>query len=411
MIQFANGRDWAWLLPPPSTPLNHTIQKGQESEAHIGKIRRLAINVESDDDYLNVKGIKFNEYPYLRSLLYFEPLDFPFKESRFKKFKLLRVLNLENFQNYLMKLPKDLGCLIHLRFLSLKGSDVNNVPSSIGNLRCLQTLDLRYWNEDVRVPNVFKKMEQLRHLYLPKDYKVYEKLELGHLCYLQTLVNVWPKKIRLPTSFTFNRLRVLKVAPIYDESGPDIIETLNVRSYFEGSPDIIQILSSCPHIYKLRLYGYIKKLPEVHQFSANLAKLTLKYTYLEEEPMATLEKLPNLKILRLLFRAFEGKNMVCSERGFPQLQSLVLSDLYDLEEWRVEEGAMPSLCRLQIESCPSLRRIPDGLRFVTTLQELEIKNMPKTFKDRVDKGGEDFCKVQHVPSPVFQHCDRDGDEE
>jgi hypothetical protein len=66
---------------------------------------------------------------------------------------------------------------------------------------------------------------------------------------------------------------------------------------------------------------------------------------------------------------------------------------------------MPSLCRLQIESCPSLRRIPDGLRFVTTLQELEIKDMPKTFKDRVDKGGEDFCKVQHVPSLVFQHCD------
>uniref|UniRef100_A0A2N9GL59 NB-ARC domain-containing protein n=1 Tax=Fagus sylvatica TaxID=28930 RepID=A0A2N9GL59_FAGSY len=271
-------------------------------QAHIGKIRRLAINVESDDDYLNVKGIKFNEHPYLRSLLYFGPSDLPFKESRFKKFKLLRVLNLENFENYHIKLPKDIGCLIHLRFLSLKGSNVNNVPSSMGNLRCLQTLDLRYrfGDDDVRVPNVFKKMEQLRHLYLPRNYKG---------------------------------------------------------------------------------------------------------TQLEEDPMATLEKLPNLKILRLLCRAFEGKNMVCSERGFPQLQSLVLSELFNLEEWRVEEGAMPSLCRLRINECDSLRRIPDGLRFVTTLQELEIKSMPKTFKDRVDKGGEDFCKVQHVPSLVFQHCD------
>jgi hypothetical protein len=69
------------------------IRSMEESEAHIGKIRRLAINVESDDDYLKVKGIKFNEYPYLRSLLYFGQLDLPFKESRFKKFKLLRVLN------------------------------------------------------------------------------------------------------------------------------------------------------------------------------------------------------------------------------------------------------------------------------------------------------------------------------
>uniref|UniRef100_A0A2N9G4S3 NB-ARC domain-containing protein n=1 Tax=Fagus sylvatica TaxID=28930 RepID=A0A2N9G4S3_FAGSY len=146
------------------------------------------------------------------------------------------------------------------------------------------TLDLRYWNEDVRVPNVFKKMEQLRHLYLPKDYKVYEKLELG------------PSKGRI---------------------------------WFVLKEDFL---------------------------SFNL---------------------------------------------------LSFLNLYDLEEWRVEEGAMPSLCRLQIESCPSLRRIPDGLRFVTTLQELEIKDMRKTFKDRVDKGGEDFCKVQHVPSLVFQHCDKE----
>uniref|UniRef100_A0A2N9GBA5 NB-ARC domain-containing protein n=1 Tax=Fagus sylvatica TaxID=28930 RepID=A0A2N9GBA5_FAGSY len=89
------------------------------------------------------------------------------------------------------------------------------------------------------------------------------------------------------------------------------------------------------------------------------------------------------------------------------LQSLVLQHLLDLEEWRVEEGAMPSLCRLQIESCLSLRMIPDGLRFVTTLRELEIKRMRKTFKDRVDKGGEDFCKVEHMSSLVFQDCDMD----
>ena len=228
------------------------------------------------------------------------------------------------------------------------------------------------------------------------SYKVYEKLEVDNLCYLQTLVNVWPKKIRLPTSFTFNRLRV--------------------RSYaFESGRDIIQIVSSCPHshIYNLHLFGKIKKLPEVHQFSSNLAKLTLFYSKLEEDPMATLEKLPNLKILRLFFffNSFVGKNMVCSEIGFPQLQSLVLNWLENLEEWRVEEGAMPSLCRLQIESCSSLRTIPEGLRFVATLRELEIKRMPKTFKDRVDKGGEDFCKVQNVPSLVFQDSDGDGDGE
>ena len=146
------------------------------------------------------------------------------------------------------------------------------------------------------------------------------------------------------------------------------------------------------------------KLPEAHQFSPNLAKLTLCETRLKEDPMPTLEKLPNLKILRLLQNSFEGKDMVCSEGGFHLLQFLLLERLYSLEEWRVEEGAMPSLCHLIISKCDNLKTIPDGLRFVTTLRELEIRDMPKSFKDRLDEGGLDFDKVKHVPSLVFQNC-------
>ncbi|KAK7840012.1 putative disease resistance protein rxw24l [Quercus suber] len=117
---------------------------------HIGKIRRLAITLESNDSYLN-------EYPYLRSLFYFvHP-----KEFYFKKSKLLRVLNLKNYKG--KNLSKDIGRFIHLRFLSLENSYIYEVSSSLGNLRCLQTLDLRLKLvlEVVRVPNVFKEMEQL----------------------------------------------------------------------------------------------------------------------------------------------------------------------------------------------------------------------------------------------------------
>ena len=119
--------------------------------------------------------------------------------------------------------------------------------------------------------------------------------------------------------------------------------------------------------------------------------------------MATLEKLPNLKILRLTM-AFFGKNMICSERGFPLLQSRILHWLEIIEEWNVEEGAMPSLRRLKFQFCCNLSTIVDGLRFVTTLQELEIQAMPKTFKHQVDIGGEDFYKVQHVPPLIFSNC-------
>ncbi|XP_030943039.1 putative disease resistance protein At1g59780 [Quercus lobata] len=371
-------------------------------EVQNNKVRRLAVILESDENY--IEGVKFNEYPYLRSLLYLLPYRSYsyFKESCFKKFKLVRVLHLKNFQKHSRKLPKDIGCLIHLRYLSLRNSNINKVSSSIGNLRCLETLDLRIFSKP-RVPNVFKYMKQLKHLYLPCSYRVCCKLELGNLNYLQTLVNVRPKTIQIPTWFKFNLLQVLKVR--------------NKK----GAQDAIQMLiSRCPLIEKLHLYGHLKKLPEAHQFSPNLAKLTLSGTKLEEDPMETLKKLPNLKILcfRQAFEkiskyesvgraSFNGKNMVCSKGGFPLLQYLFLGTLYYLEEWRVEEGAMPSLCRLEIEFCSRLKMIPDGLRFIATLQELKIIDMPKPFIDSLNEGGPDFDKVKHVHSLVLKSfCQR-----
>nr|POE70265.1 putative disease resistance protein [Quercus suber] len=322
------------------------------SQWHIGKIRRLAITLESNDNYF--KGIKFSEYPYLRSLHYFVPP----KEFYFKKSKLLRVLNLKNYgENF----PKDIGCFIHLRFLSLKNSKISKVPSSLGNLRCLQTLDLRLKYYKVRVPNVFKEMEQLRHLYLPSFYWVSEKLELGNLCYLQTLLSVGLKTIKMPTSVRLN-LRILGLGD------HDYRPFLGVKTG-EVVPHVIQVLSIFPHVYTLVIDSGIKKLPETRLFPPNLAELGLVLTKLEEDPMPTLEKLPNLKILRLFANSFVGKDMVCSEGGFPLLQYLILCGLYSLEEWRVEERAMPSLYHLTIDSCYYLKTIPDGLRFLTTLQE------------------------------------------
>ena len=65
---------------------------------------------------------------------------------------------------------------------------------------------------------------------------------------------------------------------------------------------------------------------------------------------------------------------------------------------------MPNLSHLQISKCLRLRTIPGGLRFISTLQELEIKCMPKSFKDKLDEGKPNFDKVRHVPSLVFQDC-------
>ena len=192
----------------------------------------------------------------------------------------------------------------------------------------------------------------------------------------------------MATSFRLNRLRVLGVW----------------RYYKELAQDAIQIVSSCPHIQKLSLRMIINKLPEVHQFSPNLAKLTLRNTRLNVDPMATFENFPNLKILRLLDKTFSGDTMVCSKGGFPLLQSLAICCLDKLKEWSVEKGDMPSLCRLEIVAGMCLNTIPNALIFIKNLRELKIIWMPKSFKDRLIEGGTDFYKVQPEPFIVFQWC-------
>ncbi|OMP08706.1 hypothetical protein COLO4_06189 [Corchorus olitorius] len=133
-----------------------------------------------------------------------------------------------------------------------------------------------------------------------------------------------------------------------------------------------------------------------------MAYVSFRGTFLEEDPMPTLEKLRNLRILNLEDNAFFGNKMFCSAQGFPKLDSLIIEGLYNLEEWMVDEGAMLALRHLEISNCRKLEMLPEGFRFIATFQELKITAMPKMFQDKLVQGGEDFHKVQHIPSIIFK---------
>ncbi|KAA3472398.1 putative disease resistance protein [Gossypium australe] len=344
----------------------------------------------------------------------------------FNNFNFLRVLDYERGGEAGCKLPNDIGKLIHLRFLRLRGLAFLSLklPSSLGNLRCLQTLDLRIESgifvKFAHVPNVLWRMQQLRHLYLPEECSPETKLKLGTLRNLQTLVNFNTKSCYVKDLINMTNIRELEIRGPFNiedfnreelDKNPPIIQSKYLHSLsiinYEGRIDprhLAHLLLSCENISKLSLDVEIKRLPEYRYLSSNLAYIKLRRCELEEDPMSRLEKLPNLRILEFHERAIIGKEMFCSAQGFPKLESLSLTDLNNLEEWMVGEGAMPSLQRLEIRSCKQLKKLPDGLSFIATLQELKIRWMPNTFEDRVKEGGEDFCKVQHVPSIVFQDC-------
>ncbi|KAL1145910.1 hypothetical protein V6Z11_A11G332700 [Gossypium hirsutum] len=243
---------------------------------------------------------------------------------------------------------------------------------SIGLLKSLRLRGLHFWSSKLPSSLGNLRMQQLRHLYLPEECSRKTKLKLGTLKNLQTLVNFNTKNCYVKDLINMTNLRELEIR------GPFNMEDFNMEE-LDKNPPIIQ--SKYLHSF---IDVEIRRLPEYHYLSSNLAYIKLR------------------RMLDLHEEAFIGEEMLCSAQGFPKLESLNLTMLNNLKEWKVGEGAMPSLQRLKIQAYEQLKKLPDGLRFIATLQELKIRWMPNTFEDRVKEGGEDFCKVRHVPTIIFQ---------
>ncbi|EOX97783.1 Uncharacterized protein TCM_006709 [Theobroma cacao] len=94
------------------------------------------------------------------------------------------------------------------------------------------------------------------------------------------------------------------------------------------------LLCSCLNIRELHLSVEIRKFPEPQHISSNIAYICLAKVKLDEDPLPTLENLPNLRILKVKADAFVGKVMVCSAQGFPLLNS----EYYFSKKFRGIEG-------------------------------------------------------------------------
>ncbi|XP_058068379.1 probable disease resistance RPP8-like protein 2 [Magnolia sinica] len=327
----------------------------------------------------------------------------------YRRFHLLNVLHLHGIR--VDEFPTEIGTLIHLRYLGLTGcvTRLRRLPSSIANLCNLQTLEVDSPNK-MDIPSEIWKMQQLRHVRVPGRIKG-EGPKAGELSCssnLQTLTSIdaddWIqdclgelinlRKLKIERiDFSIHRKRLFDSIPKLVQ-----LQSLTLHGYRYGLIPL-PLISNLLHLYKLCLRGGLARLPEFHEFSPNLTKLTLEFSCLVQDPMMTLEKLKNLRILRLLELSYLGRQMVCSSQGFPQLESLDVHNLLNLEGWRVEEGAMSSLLHLNFFCCRRLKMLPEGLEYVTTLRKLNLHDMPQCLIDRLrEDGGEDLHKIHHIPS-------------
>nr|XP_048326708.1 putative disease resistance protein At1g59780 [Ziziphus jujuba var. spinosa] len=342
----------------------------------------------------------------------------------------LSALNLSNFRMLRVlelcvaggsKIPRGIGNLIHLRYLCINSSSETaiSLPSSLGNLRNLETLDLGNCNLDGPI-RMISRMIHLRHLILPhvSDEKWnfdWSDVGIDELKDIETLKRI-PASVLIRYD-ALNKLTNLRKLQIYFDGNnihDDIIRVLRspivesgcLRSLRMRMPSnhvfpSLESLSSCHSLSKIGLNGKISE--GMHSIiPITVTKLTLLDSQLEQDPMPVLEKLPNLRFLFVGRNAYVGSRMDCSADGFPRLEFLGLYDLKFLRKWTVKKGAMPSLKSLTIVELSNLEMIPEGLEFVASLKKLRIRLMSNSFCERIQVkngiGGEDYYKVQHIPS-------------
>ncbi|KAM0943022.1 putative virus X resistance protein-like, coiled-coil [Dioscorea sansibarensis] len=306
-------------------------------------------------------------------------------------------------------LPNDIGKLIHLRYLGLRYTDLTELPSSIGKLTNLQTVDVKNSKHISELPSqVWKMQSNLRHLE-GTGFSIRGLPSTDSLPNLRTLSNVkagtWLQNgLQKMTNLT--KLGVHDVTATYQEALLDYLgklDNLNKLAWKTKNDGTIpsSILSISQHKINLQvlyLCGPLERLPDGICMPASLAKLTLESTRLQEDSLVMLGTLGNLQVLRLRYDAFVEREIVCSQKGFPQLKVLELNSLFQLKVWRIEDEAMPKLRELEIEAC-GLVRLPQGLQKVTSLQELKVIRMDVDFCARLrNNDGEDWEKIKHIPS-------------
>ncbi|XP_021295930.1 probable disease resistance protein At1g58602 isoform X2 [Herrania umbratica] len=392
-----------------------------ENDDHVNLTPSMAriIAVHPSKRYVVLNG----NHPNLRSLLFFQAKLMELNISKCNDFKFLRVLNLVRNEVDRWHVSNEIGNLCHLRYLKLRVPKSGGVilPRSIGKLKNLHTLDI--FDLESSIPHVLFKWRRLRHV-IVNGLSIEDANLLGRdiLKNMETLKNIRGKSLNQNNAvFDLTNVRSLK---IYFERLKDVqlivkalTESQRLRSLYMGfsalrsvhsvsSPDL-EPLSHCHHLSKLSLRGVIREDPQsshhvLNFLPASIVQLTLERSYVKQDPMAVLGKLRHLRTLRLWTFSYKGTKMVCSANDFLQLDFLSFHELCDLEEWQIEEGTMPRLRSLSLSLIPNLRTFPEGLRYVTALQEMQLCYLKRSLVERIQvidgREGEDFSKVRHIPS-------------
>ncbi|XP_065634270.1 disease resistance protein RPM1-like [Quercus suber] len=343
-----------------------------------------------------------------------------FLATCFANFKLIKVMHFGGAP--IDCIPKEVGNLFHLRYLSLRDTKVQILPKSIGKLHNLETLDLKR-SLVSELPVEISELRKLQYL-AAYNYNDDTKFNIdscrwikipngiGFLKSLQKLFYVEATSATLITELgSLAQLRKLGISKLKKENGMDLctaiqkmshLRTLQILATSEEEVLNLQSLPSPPPLLQIIcLYGRLEKLPEWIPKLKNIVKIELCWSRLMEDPLKVLQALPNLMCL-LLCDGFGGEQLHIEGRSFQNLKKLRFINLGGLNRLIIDEGAWPFLENFEIGECPQLKEVPSGIHHLKSLKILEFTEMPTEFVLSLQPDeGPDFWKVKHIPSVEF----------
>ncbi|XP_049391697.1 disease resistance protein RPP13-like [Solanum stenotomum] len=303
----------------------------------------------------------------LRSIMFFDPNICNMSLINFSiMFQHLYVLNLDKRGGSIPIVPDAIGSLYHLKFLRLR--DIQYVPSSIGNLKNLQTLVVNEGRQYCVLPPETADLINLRHLvaWYSEPLKHLSKLTSLHV-FKGIGCNQW-KDIDPVDLVNLRELSMHHINIYYSLSNIRRLKNLSTLRLFCNEIETpshrfpsLNFLNCCEKLQKLWLKGKIEKLPDL--FPNSITMMVLCKSKLMEDPMPILGMLPNLRDL-ILEDAYNGKEIICSDNSFRQLEFLHLYHLWNLERWHLATNAMPLIKDLLIHRCSKLKEIPERMKDV-----------------------------------------------
>lgn len=386
-----------------------TLIGGQCGRTSYDRLRRLSMH--GDYPWHGIEGTM--DVQHVRSLSTFRPRGHSGMLNRLAEFTLLRVLDLEGCKDVQNRHMNHVCGLFLLTFLSLRDTDVSVMPTRIGRLQHLQTLNLHgtlLQDLPVSVTNLVKlenlyftnkkeahtlwtlprglsKMKALRlarKVNLGDDVEVAQ--EIGNLAQLQDIEFVLHSsnpEVLGALAHSLSRTSSLQTLKLADHSSTDTKMNFLLRLPTPVSPP--QLLRS------LRIEGRMDKLPDWIKSLKHLVTIKLCYLAIDGEQLfRVLSELPSLMRIDIESGAVAKNCLTASARfQFRVLKELRVTPYLNWMPRHIifELGAMPALemlvLRVNTRSSRWMKSI-QGLEHLTSLKEVKLL-VGKKYKELLDE--------------------------